>query len=470
MTLYAVWKANTYTVTYNGNGSTGGSTADSSHVFNSSKALTSNGYTKTGYTFQGWSTSNTATTVTYTNGQNVNNLTSSNGGKVTLYAVWKPNTYTIVYNGNGATSGGTASSTHTYNQSKALTSNGYTRIDNAYKGYVFTGWNTAANGSGTSYSNGQVVNNLTSSNGGTITLYAQWTRVVVNVTFNPNGGSVTNGNRTYYQGDSYTNMPVPTRENYTFLGWYNAQNGGTRIPTGATVTEAYNHTLYAHWSENPWSGWTTTPPSDPSKYTVQTKTQYRYSDKAYTTSSNNSLSGWTLYNTTSVWSDYGAWSSWSQTAVSGSDSRQVESQYIQPVYTTYYKYFHYCNYNGGYWANCYYTDYGYGCTTKHTMETTTKLTDAVGNSVGSGTYYKSGISCAHGCTKWYVGSDYTGANATETRKTGGDYTQYRYRDRHLIYTYHFYRWGDWSSWSDSYVGASDSRKVETRTLYNYRLK
>jgi len=194
--------------------------------------------------------------------------------------------------------------------------------------------------------------------------------------------------------------------------------------------------------------------------------QYRYSDKAYTTSSNNSISGWTLYNTTSAWSDYGAWSSWSQSAVGGSDSRQVETRYIPPVYSTYYKYFHYCSSNGGWWANVSYNTAIY----YHETSLPTKLTDAAPNTTGSGTYYKSGTACPHGCTKWYIGTDYTGANATETRKTGGDYTEYRYRDRYLIYTYHFYRWGDWSSWSDSYVGASDSRKVETRTLYNYRLK
>lgn len=84
--LYSAW--NTYTVTYNGNGATGGSTANSSHTYNTAKALTTNGYTRTGYKFAGWSTSNTATSATYSDGQSVSNLTSTNGGTVTLYAVW----------------------------------------------------------------------------------------------------------------------------------------------------------------------------------------------------------------------------------------------------------------------------------------------------------------------------------------------------------------------------------------------
>lgn len=86
--LYSAW--NTYTVTYNGNGATGGSTANSSHTYNTAKALTANGYTRTGYKFAGWSTSNTATSATYSDGQSVSNLTATNGGTVTLYAVWTP--------------------------------------------------------------------------------------------------------------------------------------------------------------------------------------------------------------------------------------------------------------------------------------------------------------------------------------------------------------------------------------------
>jgi len=82
---------NTYTVVYNGNGATGGSTANSSHTYDTAKNLNSNGYTKTNYHFVGWSTSSGSSTVSYTNTQSVKNLTTTNGGVVTLYAVWEPN-------------------------------------------------------------------------------------------------------------------------------------------------------------------------------------------------------------------------------------------------------------------------------------------------------------------------------------------------------------------------------------------
>lgn len=167
-TFYAKWDANTYTVSYNGNGHTGGSTASSSHTYDVSKSLTSNGFTKTGYEFAGWATSSGGSVV-YSNGQSVTNLTSTHGGTVTLYAKWTPITYSIAYNKNNGSGSMMANSTHTYDQAKALTANTYTR-----SGYTFDSWNTTATGTGTSYANGASVTNLSSTKNATVTLYAQW--------------------------------------------------------------------------------------------------------------------------------------------------------------------------------------------------------------------------------------------------------------------------------------------------------
>lgn len=92
-TLYAIWKGNTYTVKYNANGGSG-TISDSSHTYDTAKTLNANTFTKTGYTFLGWSTSSTATTAQYTDKQSVKNLTATNGGTVTLYAVWSKNAHT----------------------------------------------------------------------------------------------------------------------------------------------------------------------------------------------------------------------------------------------------------------------------------------------------------------------------------------------------------------------------------------
>ena len=125
-----------------------------------------NGFTKTGHYFYGWGF-NQASTRNYTNGQAVSNLNSS-GGVLSMYALWKPNTYTIKYNGNGETSGTTSSSSHTYNISKNLTANGFLK-----KGYKFLGWSTSAAAITPTYTNKQSINLLTS-NGATINLYAVW--------------------------------------------------------------------------------------------------------------------------------------------------------------------------------------------------------------------------------------------------------------------------------------------------------
>ena len=79
--------ANTYTVVYNGNGNTGGSTASSLHTYGTAKNLTANGFTKICHNFSGWATSAGGAKV-YNNSQSVSNLTTTNGGSVNLFAVW----------------------------------------------------------------------------------------------------------------------------------------------------------------------------------------------------------------------------------------------------------------------------------------------------------------------------------------------------------------------------------------------
>ena len=243
-TLYAKWNANSYTIAFNGNGNTGGSMSSLSMVYGTAKTLTSNAFTKTGYTFQGWATSSSATTATYTNGQSVNNLVSTNGGSITLYAVWKANTYTVAYNGNGNTGGSTASSSHTYGTAKALTSNGFTKT-----GYTFAGWATSSSGS-VVYSNGQSVSNLTSTNGATVTLYAKWNVVNYSITYNLNGGTNSSSNPSRYNITSSTiTLANPTRTGYTFGGWYSDSSFATKVTSIASGSTG-NKTLYAKWTAN----------------------------------------------------------------------------------------------------------------------------------------------------------------------------------------------------------------------------
>ena len=240
----ANWTAKKLTTTFYRNvDSSDTTTAQQVFTFGvTGQSFTSKGWTKTGYTQLGWSATRTATTAkwTITNGV-ADSWINSNYPSNNVYAIWKPNTYSIAYNANGGT-GTTATSSHTYDSAKALTSNGFSRT-----GYTFTGWNTQANGSGTSYTNGQSVKNLTASNGATVTLYAQWKVNNYTLTFNPNGGSVSPTSKSLAYGSQYGTLPTPTRTGYTFTGWFTSASGGTKVSTTTTMG-AGNATIYAQWA------------------------------------------------------------------------------------------------------------------------------------------------------------------------------------------------------------------------------
>ena len=291
--IYAHWDPISYTVRYNGNGSTGGSTGNSVHIYDEAKNLAANGFyrkidvnldycngretetlTATS-SFLGWATSENGNKV-YEDKQSVKNLTAEDGKIIDLYAKWAdssvelptptrtgytfdgwytsdgtkvsqtftptaptkltahwtPITYTVSYNGNGATSGETASSSHTYDVAKALTANGFKReftvtFDYNYSGATattatavsnFNGWAKTETGAA-EYSDGASVTNLSSTDGDTVILYAIWTDVAVK-------------------------FPTPTREGYDFSGWFN--EAGQKVEETTVISE--DITLHAQWT------------------------------------------------------------------------------------------------------------------------------------------------------------------------------------------------------------------------------
>ena len=127
------------------------------------------------------------------------------------------NTYTISFNGNGNTSGSTASLTGVwYSASKTLTSNGFKKT-----GYTFNGWNTKADGTGTAYANGATVSKLTATNGGTVTLYAQWKANTYTIKYNANGGTGTMEDTVNTYGNSISiRANTFVNAGYSFNGWY----------------------------------------------------------------------------------------------------------------------------------------------------------------------------------------------------------------------------------------------------------
>ena len=159
-----------YTISYNLNGGSWADGYTAATSFTASTAVTlpgSDSVVYSGYTFGGWYTDSA-----FTGG---NEITGWSAGEktadVTVYAKWTAITYTIAYDANNSSaSGATGSQSCTYGTEYTIAANGFTLT-----GYSFTGWNTAANGTGTSYAAGDIVTNLSATAGTTITLYAQWT-------------------------------------------------------------------------------------------------------------------------------------------------------------------------------------------------------------------------------------------------------------------------------------------------------
>ena len=218
LTLYAVWKANTYTVVFNANGGTG--TMDpQSFAYGESKALTANVFSRTGYTFLGWAITDSATEVEYNNNESVNNLTAVNGATVTLYAVWEANGYTVIFNANGGdVTGSMTDQPFKYGTSQQLTANAFSRT-----GYTFLGWATTDNADTEEFKDGQSVINLTAKDGATVTLYAVWKANSYTVTFNTDGGSAVQSQTVVYNGKATRPVSDPEKVGYTFKGWFEGE-------------------------------------------------------------------------------------------------------------------------------------------------------------------------------------------------------------------------------------------------------
>ncbi len=177
-TLYAVWKANTvtkYTVTYNANG---GSASTASATVEAGNAVILPTPIRTNYTCLGWAITSSATSAEFNCGASYKPTAN-----ITLYAVWKINTYTVTYNANGG-SGAPSSQTQNCGESILISTTRPTR-----SGYQFLGWSTSNTATSPSYR----VLDIFSSNYNT-TLYAVWGKA--SVTLSSYSGSATvNGYR-----------------------------------------------------------------------------------------------------------------------------------------------------------------------------------------------------------------------------------------------------------------------------------
>lgn len=267
VTLYAKWTAWKHTVTYDKNVPADSKKTDvknmpgnQTKIYDQNLTLQSNVPTRIGYTFVKWTTNKDGTGTAYQPGSQYSYNRDSDGGTVTLYAVWTPWKYTVRYDKNVPANSSSqtvsnmpADQTKTEEVNLTLSSNKPSR-----NGYIFNGWQAQINGKAVDYQPGAKLSyDVDDKDGSTIILYAQWTAWKHTVHYNANGGDQnsvpTDQTKTFDQAMILSDKK-PTRHGYNFVRW-NTKADGTG--TSYEVKGNYNHdqnggtvTLYAIWT--PW--------------------------------------------------------------------------------------------------------------------------------------------------------------------------------------------------------------------------
>jgi uncharacterized protein (TIGR02145 family)/uncharacterized repeat protein (TIGR02543 family) len=242
-------------VSYDGNGSSGGSTPTDATNYKSGMLVTIRGNTgnlaKTGYAFAGWNSKADGNGTNYTPGDTF----SIGANSITLYAKWMINqsTKSIIYIGNGHTGGNVPLDSNKYISGATITILGNT--GNLIKtGSIFKGWNTKNDGSGTDYQAGSTFS-MGDSN---VSLYAKWVLVFALI-YNGNGntgGNVPIDSNKYETGATVTVLGNPgnlAKTGYSFAGWTTEDSGsGTNYNAGSTFAMSSRpKTLYAKWTTKP---------------------------------------------------------------------------------------------------------------------------------------------------------------------------------------------------------------------------
>ena len=267
VTLYAKWTTWKHTVTYDKNVPANSKKTDvknmpgnQTKIYDQNLTLQSNVPTRIGYTFVKWTTNKDGTGTAYQPGSQYSYNRDSDGGTVTLYAVWTPWKYKVQYDKNvSADSSSQTVSNMPTDQTKTeevvltLSSNKPSR-----NGYIFNGWQAQINGKAVDYQPGAKLSyDVDDKDGSTIILKAQWTAWKHTVHYNANGGDQnsvpTDQTKTFDQAMILSDKK-PTRHGYNFVRW-NTKADGTG--TSYEVKGNYNHdqnggtvTLYAIWT--PW--------------------------------------------------------------------------------------------------------------------------------------------------------------------------------------------------------------------------
>ena len=149
--------------------------------------------------------------------------------------------YTVVYDPNGG-SGTTESSNHVYSVAKPLSECGFVR-----KGYEFSGWALSSDAAAAQFDDCEEVSDLSDVNGGTVVLYAVWTPLTYEISFNAQGGTVNRTTMTVTYGKKFGFLETPVKKDYMFVGWFSNPIAGVKVDNDTLVSTDTPTVLYAHW-------------------------------------------------------------------------------------------------------------------------------------------------------------------------------------------------------------------------------
>ena len=277
---------------------------------------------------------------------------------------------------------------------------------------------------------------------------------------------------TVYYGHPYGDFPVPHRDYCDFLGWFTDAEGGTQITPDMVCESLADLKLYAHWKDGEVSDWVKADEVPEDAKIAETK--YTYTQRVEITSDKNAVDGYILFDTKSVWGEYGAWSGWSTNAVAESDSRDVETRQIGKEVVTGYNMVTYNTKSTG--GSRQFRDFSikgsyskYGCSSAYgefhytTTVSTAELNNA--RTVASGSYAKNcdypgyNKSGNTGYIISYGGKTYVFFVASERIETQYT-TEYRYRDRAMVNVYYLYKLEEKTSSTEVQPGEGISNVVQ----------
>ena len=249
--IYAQWSPISYTIKFDGNGATSGSMSNQTFIYGTPLALRTNAYTNGDSKFVGWSTTPDGE-VKYLNGASILNLTSTSE-TITLYAIWTDSFYTArVYE---MTTNGTYPSGYKTLTIPAISGNVNLTEDALKSLYVVE--NGVELDKITDF-DGNVITSIEVAEDNSTVVKFYYKRLEHTLTINANGGVISNASdwnissdnkvatKSFYYKEVYFTLPTPTRDGYTFDGWYTEIDGGSLV-TSSDAMETSDITIYAKW-------------------------------------------------------------------------------------------------------------------------------------------------------------------------------------------------------------------------------